>query len=318
MENEEIAKSKWSHELLHRDTLQIAASTTMPPPMRGNASILVGIIPEFLGVRDPTVAAISFLKEGNPLVERRNGSTIIQQRVRPPSFCITPAGTGYEYRTSDPHTSLNIAVTSTALEEFASQEMGKSQSDVRLKERLNCQSPVEMINLFQAFYHLVRSPRKGSRLYFETLWTQIALQLLWHHSSITEAQHTNDTAALSSKRMSIVISYLQENLGLDTSLSELAALVHLSPGHFLRAFKKATGTSPGQYRMNLRLKQACHLLRDSSLTITEIAMTLGFSSTSHFSMTFGRKMGKSPTLFRSESLNKTDVDTSGYLDASIF
>jgi hypothetical protein len=157
MELENIAQMKWSYELSFRESLRIVATTPIPPPMNGNATILVGVIPEFLGVRDPAVAVISFLQEGNPRVERRSGSTKIQQRVCAPSFCITPAGTGYEYRTSDSHTSLNIAVNNSSLEEFAEREMGKCRSSVRLKECISCYKPAEMIDLFRAFIRLIRA-----------------------------------------------------------------------------------------------------------------------------------------------------------------
>jgi AraC-like DNA-binding protein len=293
-------RESWEFEVAHQESLRIIATTPMPPPTTGNASIMVGVIPVFLGVRDPAVSAISFLQEGSPFVERRRGKTIFQQRIQSPSFCITPAGSGYEYRTSGRHTSLNIAVANASLEELAEREMRKCQSKLRLKACMNCHLPLEMIDLFRSFSRLVQSPRNGSRLYFETLWTQLALQLLWHHSSLSEHPQEYKTTALPSKQMGLITSYLQENLALDTSLSELAALVHLSPGHFLRAFKKATGSSPVRYRMTLRLKKACLLLSTTSLSITEIAIALGFSSTSHFSMTFTKKIGKNPSLYRAE------------------
>lgn len=308
METNCKAIKKWEHELCHRESLRIIATTPIPPPMTGNASILEGLIPEFLGVRDPEVAAISFLQKGNPVVERRIGSKVIQQKIRPFSFCITPAGTGYEYRTSDHHTSLNVALNNASLQEFAETEMGAYAANVHLKECLECRSPPEMIELFSSFARLIRNPRKGSRLYFETLWSQLALQLLWHHSSIAELGNQDDTGALSPHRINVITSYLEENLSLDTSLSELAAVVHLSPGHFLRAFKRATGCTPVRYRMNLRITRARHLLSRSSLTVTEIAMILGFASTSHFSETFRRKVGKSPSSYRAESSNRAVED----------
>lgn len=300
-EDQDQVRKKWHRELRHRETLIIVANTPLPPPAVGNSCILKGSIPEFLGVRDPDINAISFMMDGNPVIERRSGSSLIQRRLRPGSFGITPAGTDYEFRSTGSHTSLNIAITSGSLQRFAEQEMDRRSCDASLRECIEARTPHEIIGLFSSFAKLLSGPRQGSTLYAETLWTQIALQLLWHHSSIVEIGASDDTAILSRQRMEVVVDYLESNLGLDTSLAELAALVNLSPGHFLRAFKKATGCTPVRYRNKLRIARACHLLRHSSLGITQIAIDLGFASSSHFSTSFRHSRGVSPSTFRAES-----------------
>lgn len=79
------------------------------------------------------------------------------------------------------------------------------------------------------------------------------------------------------------------------SVTELARLVELSPDHFSRAFKSATGRSPHQVISEMRIERAKALLRDSSLSMTELALELGFSSSAHFSSRFRQLTGLSPT-----------------------
>lgn len=82
------------------------------------------------------------------------------------------------------------------------------------------------------------------------------------------------------------------------SVAELARLVDLSPDHFSRAFKSATGRSPHQLISEMRIERAKALLRDSSLSMTDLALELGFSSSAHFSSRFRQLTGLSPTAWR--------------------
>ena len=287
----------WHHLLSKQAVLEVVAAVPLPPPAIGSACILQGTIPEFHR-QDPAILSISFLLEGNPVVERRHGSKIIRQAVSPGGFGIAPAGGHYEFRTEGQHTSLNLAMADETVQQFAERELDHHGPRVDLRACLDARSPKEVVALGQAFARLVRTPRQGAALYAETLWTQIAIQLLWHHSSLTPPTGTQETAALADRRVADVIAYLEANLARDTSLSDLAALVKLSPAHFLRAFKKATGRTPLRYRAELRAARACELLHDPALNMTDIALSLGYASHSHFCTSFRRLRGVSPSAYR--------------------
>jgi AraC family transcriptional regulator len=79
----------------------------------------------------------------------------------------------------------------------------------------------------------------------------------------------------------------------------MAAVVHLSPYHFARRFKAATGLPPHQYVIARRIEQAQHLLqRDGELGLAEVALRVGFSDQSKFSFHFKRMVGITPGQFR--------------------
>jgi AraC family transcriptional regulator len=82
------------------------------------------------------------------------------------------------------------------------------------------------------------------------------------------------------------------------TLADLAAGAGLSPYHFLRVFRRVTGTTPHQYVIGARLRRATRLLADTSLSITEIAYEVGFADLSNFVRTFHRTVGCSPRDFR--------------------
>jgi AraC family transcriptional regulator len=85
------------------------------------------------------------------------------------------------------------------------------------------------------------------------------------------------------------------------SLSEIARDVESSVFHLARIFKSRTGFSLHAYRNQLRLRAALDLLRRPGVDLTSIALDLGFSSHSHFTDTFRRSFGKTPSIVR-ESL----------------
>ncbi|MCB9741226.1 MAG: helix-turn-helix transcriptional regulator [Alphaproteobacteria bacterium] len=79
------------------------------------------------------------------------------------------------------------------------------------------------------------------------------------------------------------------------SLGALAASLDTSRFHLARVFKAATGWTVHAYREQLRLREALERLRDPSLELSELALSLGFSSHSHFSDRFRRGFGCAPS-----------------------
>jgi AraC family transcriptional regulator len=79
----------------------------------------------------------------------------------------------------------------------------------------------------------------------------------------------------------------------------MAAAAHLSPYHFARRFKAATGLPPHQYVIVRRVERAKQLLRqDGDISLAEVAACAGFSDQSQFSHHFKRVVGITPGQFR--------------------
>ncbi len=90
------------------------------------------------------------------------------------------------------------------------------------------------------------------------------------------------------------IRYIDENYMHQLSLDDIAAEVSLSPIYFHNRFKAATGETPHDYLMGIRIKKAVNLLVTSDLSIAQIAYECGFSSQSYFSYVFKKTMNLSP------------------------
>ena len=92
---------------------------------------------------------------------------------------------------------------------------------------------------------------------------------------------------------------MRAHLAESISVGALAELVELSPFHFSRVFKQATGMSPLQFVTRERIVRAQQLVRETSRSLIEIALEVGYTSPSHFAQVFRRVVGVAPTEFRS-------------------
>jgi AraC family transcriptional regulator len=81
-------------------------------------------------------------------------------------------------------------------------------------------------------------------------------------------------------------------------LAEVAELIGLHPTSFCRGFKQSTGLSPHRYMLVHRVNRAKEMMDDQRLSLTEIALECGFSSSSQFSVVFKKIAGMSPREFR--------------------
>ena len=96
-----------------------------------------------------------------------------------------------------------------------------------------------------------------------------------------------------------VEDHVHENLAEDISVEALAELVDLSPFHFSRVFKQATGMSPLQFVTRERITYAQQLIRETARSIIDIGLEVGYTSPSYFTKVFRRVTAVRPTDFRS-------------------
>jgi AraC family transcriptional regulator len=109
--------------------------------------------------------------------------------------------------------------------------------------------------------------------------------------------------ALNVRAFTRVRAYMHANLSERVTLSDLARIAEVSRFHFARQFRIRTGESPMGYLLRARIERAKDVLRnDNSATVADIAATLGFADQSHFTRTFRRLVGTSPTDYRRPAL----------------
>jgi AraC family transcriptional regulator len=99
-------------------------------------------------------------------------------------------------------------------------------------------------------------------------------------------------------RLKRVLDHIQGHFGDKMPLSDLAAVAGLSRMHFAAQFRVATGLRPHEYIVRYRIQRAKDLLLSRGMPIVEIAMAVGFQSQAHFTTTFRRFVGHTPSRWR--------------------
>ncbi|MBQ3015707.1 MAG: PocR ligand-binding domain-containing protein [Clostridia bacterium] len=102
----------------------------------------------------------------------------------------------------------------------------------------------------------------------------------------------------SRKSASLIEDYVCEHLSSHLSVSEVAQNLHMSVSGIYKSVKQAFGTTLGELITSKRIEKAESLLEDSSLSVSEISEAVGFSDPAHFSKSFKKQRGVSPSVFR--------------------
>ena len=96
------------------------------------------------------------------------------------------------------------------------------------------------------------------------------------------------------------MEYMREHMQEQINFQTFAETLHLSYSRFAHLFTQAIGVSPQQYLLRLRLDRARGFLRDSSMSVSEVAESTGFNDPFYFSRMFSKAFGLSPRAFRSK------------------
>ena len=131
---------------------------------------------------------------------------------------------------------------------------------------------------------------------FTSAITCLFLEAILHLVRTTRPVSADYAAA--SNRLAPALSYLEKNFSHEITLQQLAEISGMSVSNFRKFFKEMVGTSPIQYLLRVRMKNAVALLLDSSLSITDIAQRSGFNDTNYFTKVFTRIHGLPPRVYR--------------------
>jgi len=133
------------------------------------------------------------------------------------------------------------------------------------------------------------------RLYSEHLIHALVQRLLLTGAGKEERLQSS---ALPRKQLQRVVDKMQAGLSANIDLHSLAKESGYSRSHFLRMFREATGITPHQYLLRLRLKQAQRMIKKGSTKLVDIALACGFSSHTHMSRMFRQAIGVTPSEYR--------------------
>jgi AraC family transcriptional regulator len=169
-------------------------------------------------------------------------------------------------------------------------------------------SKLQVLNRFQArdqqIEHIgwalkaeMESGYPSGRIYVDALATGLAARIVRNHSSLARPVR-GVKAAMPGRKLKSVLSFIEDNLGRDLGLSEIADAAGLSVSHFKTMFRKSLGMPPHQYLIRRRVERAAMQLRRGNMSIGQIALENGFCHQSHLALHTRRVLGLTPLELR--------------------
>ncbi|MBR0715128.1 helix-turn-helix domain-containing protein [Bradyrhizobium liaoningense] len=142
------------------------------------------------------------------------------------------------------------------------------------------------------------------RLLIESLGRALSAHLVHSYSATSVRLKQTDAThkPLDAKRLSRVTDFIEASVEREFTVKDLASVACMSPAHFSRSFKAATGKAPHEYVSSQRLDLAKRLLTGSDRLLVDIAYATGFSSQANFNRAFRKAVGTTPSAYRARKL----------------
>lgn len=224
-------------------------------------------------------------------VQRRFPGRLEQAEVRHGDISLQPAATAARWGWRDPIEVLHIYISPAKLRAVAREVYGADLRGMELRHSLQIRDPMLTKRCLE-FMHELASPRAiGAEVTARAIGDRLIVHLLRDYVAVRKAPTDAD-------RIAKVRDYITEHLGESLELDELADHVGLSKHHFSRIFREALDQSPMEYVRERRLVWARNLLEGTDSSISDIAMTCGFSDQSHLTRWFKRHFGLPPARWR--------------------
>jgi AraC family transcriptional regulator len=227
--------------------------------------------------------------------ERRgaNGSWVRYRKERG-SLTIVPAGPVPDVRILTPSPLIACVLEKNFVREIAL-EMDRQPAESTTFQSGVHDAPIEglvslMINDFEA-------ECQPYALYSETLAHALAMRFLLYKGRSGGTQNSS-TKPLPPRILCRIRDRIAAELDKELSLVSLAKESGYSRAHFLRMFRAATGLTPHQYVLEMRLSTAQQLLRQSKISLADVALKCGFSSQTHMNDAFRKQLGVTPQEYR--------------------
>lgn len=231
--------------------------------------------------------------------EREKGQPWITNRIRKGSLFLTTGGASYDVRwravNPEPFEAMLVFVELPILERALEEVFGKNATHARLRDA-SAFDDAALNSLLGLLREELMRPQ-ASHLFVQSLAQMIAVHLAREYGETGE-DSLSKSPSLPGYKLRQITQWMSEHLAEEFNLERLATQARLSKFHFQRLFKGALGVAPSHYQINLRMNEGRRLLRETNLSVVQIALEVGYTNPSHFAQIFRRETGLTPSDYR--------------------
>jgi len=208
---------------------------------------------------------------------------------------IIPPNLGGLWEIKSRDTALVIGLKLRVLQRLV-QESGGDSSKLQVLNRFQARDP-QIEHIGWALKAEMENGYPSGRSYLDALAIALAARIVRNHSSLARTSRAVK-AAMPGRKLKAILGFIEDNLGRDLGLSEIADSAGLSVSHFKTLFRRSLGTPPHQYLIRRRVERAAMQLRKGSMPIGQIALENGFCHQSHLALHTRRVLGLTPQELR--------------------
>jgi AraC family transcriptional regulator len=250
---------------------------------------------------------IVVLLSGGGMVSRAGNGEVQKSFARPGMSYLVPVGTTESHlELSDRMECLHLYLPPTLLHQSAVADFDADSGKVEIAYAHGLTDKV-LYHLCAPLRDLLHRPRQRTdALFIEGIQVALAAHLLGTYS-VDDWHQPEKLPSFDPKRLKRVLDYIDAALGEDIRLADLAAEACLSPFHFSRLFREATGLSPNRYVIDRRVQAARRELACDNLSLVEIALQFGFGSQANFTRVFRKASSLTPGQYRELCCGSVDA-----------
>jgi AraC family transcriptional regulator len=212
--------------------------------------------------------------------------------VRAPQVCVVPANQPYRLSCQRPSDMVAIGIDTRYFNARASEALGRA---AEVKECYGTMDPF-LRAIGNVLDGALRSRREPGPAYLESLASAMVMHIATHYERTVPPQQA--CAGLAPYKLQRVLAFIEQRLSDAIQVRELAEAIHMSPFHFARMFKQATGQPPHACITAQRMQKAKSLLANTDISLVEVAAGVGYQTQAHFTGVFHRHVGVTPRTFR--------------------
>lgn len=244
---------------------------------------------------DPRI--VIFFNDVSSRILMSNQEGVPDAAARPMTRAVyVPAGVPLWTRFTDRHrfSHLDLHLHKDRLLKFLSPSIGASEARAALRRSTEIEDAETIAAVAGLFVDELTSPTRHP-VFAESLAGSIAAGLL---DIPREDARSAAGRQLTRGQMKRLADRLDGQDDGRLAVPDMAAIVGLSEGQFVQAFKRTTGATPLQWQLGRRIERARTLMRESDLSLADIAVQLGFSDQAHLTKVFRQFTGEPPAAWR--------------------
>lgn len=214
-----------------------------------------------------------------------------KERFRNSDLIINPAGLN-----SNPHWETDVELLVLAINptfiQFVAEEMN-CPANVGIFPQFKFQDQFLELMTRKLVNEFENKP-KPDFVYAESLTYALVAHIIRKYSRDGKHNQAISKNGLPPAQLSRIIDYINQHIGKDLTLEDIADIAGFSPSHFITLFKNATGLTPHQYIIKRKVAFAKNQLINTKQSISQIALNTGFADQSHLTRVMRKHTGFTP------------------------